>query len=67
MEKINSFGGLHENFTPSSQKMRGISFTLTFSCGKNNLEPLEGFISKKNLPVIHVTIVEKIYPLTVLH
>lgn len=72
MEMMNSRWGLSENFTPSTQKIRGISFALFFSCvfsqWKELLEMLGGFVSK-NLPKICVTILgkKKIYPLIVFH
>lgn len=53
---------MSENFTPSTQKIRGISFALFFSCvfsqWKELLEMLGRFVSK-NLPKICVTILGK--------
>lgn len=62
METMNSRWGLPENFTPSTQTIRGISFALSFSCvfsqWKELLEMLGGFVSKE-LPKICVTILGK--------
>lgn len=52
---------LWENFTPSSQKIRGVSVALSFSnvlSQWNELLKMLGFVSK-NLPKIHVTILGK--------
>lgn len=62
MEMVNLLRDLPENFTPSSQKIRGfpiaLSFSYVFSQWNKLLEILEGFVSK-NLTKIHVTILEK--------